>query len=62
MEDALCKQPFHTCHYLRNGRSGVQVEARVHVQGQSLHLCERNWSIDICIMAVVRVAETHLAA
>lgn len=60
MKNPRAKHPFHALHYVWYLRCGVQVEARVHMQGQSLHLLQRYGCIVLWPVMECGVAKPHL--
>ena len=56
MKYALHQQVLHPGDHLRNSGGGIKVEARVHVQHQSLHLCQSEGGICIRVVAMLWVA------
>ena len=56
MKYALRQQALHPGDHLRNSGGGIEVEARVHVQRQSLHLRQSKGGICIRVVAMLWVA------
>ena len=55
MKHVLSQQALHPADHLKNSGGGIKVEARVHVQCQSLHLCQSEGSIHVRVIAVLQV-------